>query len=65
MEILKELIGKEVQLYPNDTYKKWGIIENVDNFGIVFRITRVDTGGHYITGERRYISHSSNLTLKL
>lgn len=65
MEILKELIGKEVQLYPNDSYKKWGIIENVDNFGVVFKITRVDAGGHYTVGERRYISHSSNLTLKL
>ncbi len=28
-----EYIGKEIQLYPGNTYKKWGIIKDVDDLG--------------------------------
>ena len=36
---LKDLIGKEVIIYPGDTYKKRGIVKEVSDHGILFKIT--------------------------
>ena len=53
-------IGKEIQLYPGDTYKKYGIIENVDDLGWTIRITDMQEGysSSYKIGDRVFISHS-------
>lgn len=47
-------IGKEIQLYPGDTYKKYGIIENVDDLGWTIRITDMqeDYSSSYKIGDR-------------
>lgn len=50
-------IGKEIQLYPGDTYKKWGIIEDVDNLGWTIKITDTENDKYRI-GDRIFISHS-------
>ena len=53
-------IGKEIQLYPGDTYKKWGFIENVDDLGWTIIITDMqkDYNPSYKIGDRVFISHS-------
>lgn len=53
-------IGKEIQLYPGDTYKKYGIIENVDDLGWTIKITDSDSAydNEYKIGCTFFISHS-------
>lgn len=57
-------IGKEIQLYPGDTYKKWGFIENVDDLGWTIIITDMqkDYNPSYKIGDRVFISHSKPLS---
>lgn len=67
MEItcMNDLIGKEVQIYPGDTYSKWGRIIEINDNGVLFKITDADkqcTG--YPIGSYRFISYSANLTFK-
>lgn len=59
-----EYIGKEVQLYPGDTYKKWGVIEGVDDLGWTIKITDTeeDYSYKYKIGDRIFISHSKPFT---
>ena len=53
-------IGKEIQLYPGDTYKKYWIIENVDDLGWTIRITDMqeDYSSSYKIGDRVFVSYS-------
>lgn len=58
-------IGKEIQLYPGDSYKKWGIIENVDDLGWTIKITDVEGyGSEYKIGNTIFISHSTPFRFK-
>lgn len=57
---LKDLIGEEVQIYPGDTYKKWGRIIEVTDKGVLFEITR-SQAQDYSVGSIRFISYSANL----
>ena len=59
---MKQFIGKEVQIYPSDTYSKFGIVESVDEFGLVIKITESKTKD-YPVGKKVYFSHSKPLTL--
>lgn len=64
---LNNFIGKEVQLYPNDTHAKFGIIEEISDKGFLVRITKVESGYSrqpYKVGEIHFISHSAGLTFK-
>lgn len=61
MKYNKEIyIGKEIQLYPGDSYKKCGIIENVDDLGWTIRITDAQDNysSSYKIGDRVFVSHS-------
>lgn len=59
-------VGKEIQLYPSDTYKKWGIIENVDDLGWTIIITNTQENykynNPYKTCDRIFISHSKSFS---
>ena len=57
---LEDLIGEEVQIYPGDTYKKWGRIIEVTDKGVLFEITRSEAHD-YSVGSIRFISYSANL----
>jgi hypothetical protein len=61
---MQDLVGKEVQIYPGDTYKKWGIILEVNDNGVLFEITRADDNAlSYQKGSIRFISYSANLNI--
>ena len=61
---VQDLVGKEVQIYPGDTYKKWGIVLEVNDNGILFRITKAESGApSYQEGSIRFISYSANLNI--
>ena len=58
-QVAEYFIGKEVWIYPNDTYKKRGIVEAVDDLGILILIT-FEGGSRwaktdYTVGKKRYI----------
>lgn len=58
-------IGKEIQLYPGDTYKKWGVIKDIDDLGWTIKITDVeDCGSEYKIGDKIFISHSKPFSFK-
>ena len=57
---LEDLIGEEVQLYPGDTYKKWGRIIEVTDKGVLFEITR-SGDQDFSVGSIQFISYSANL----
>lgn len=61
-----EYIGKEVWLYPGDTYKKWGVIEGVDDLGWTIKITDMeeDYSYKYKIGDRIFISHSKPFSFR-
>ena len=63
---INDLIEEEVQIYPNDTYAKYGKIIDINDNGILFLITRADkgAGSAYEVGSYRFISYSANLTFK-
>ena len=62
---LKSFIGKEVQIYPNDTYSKFGIVESVDEFGIVIKITKADRNSGFSKGYTLFYNHAKQIILKL
>ena len=63
---MNDLIGKEVQIYPGDSYKKWGRIIEINDNGVLFLITKSDyeCSISYEVGSYRFISYSSNLIFK-
>lgn len=67
LEYLKEnYVGKEIQFYPGDTYKGWGIIEDVDDLGWTIRITDMQESysSSYKIGDRVFISHSKPFSFR-
>lgn len=59
-------IGKKIQLYPGDTYAKWGEILDVDDLGWTIKITDVKVwrGDHYDIGDIVFISHTTPFSFK-
>lgn len=59
---VNDLIGKVVQIYPNDTYEKYGEIIEITNNGILFKITKAESNSGYEINSFCFISYSANLT---
>ena len=64
MSHLSKMIGKEVLIYPGDTYYKKGIIEQITNFGVLFTITEASKQSNYIVGKKHFIPFSAKLTFR-
>jgi hypothetical protein len=62
--MIETYLNKEVQIYPGDTYSKFGIVKDISENGVVFEITRSDTP-YYRVGDIVFIAYSNNLTFKL
>ena len=62
---LKSLIGKEVIIYPGDAITKKGIILDINQGGILFKITHIEgRSSQYEVGKLHFISYSLNLTFR-
>ena len=58
-----EWIGKEVQIYPGDTYSKFGKIVGMNDAGVTFLITRCNDGDReWIKGKHKFVSYSAKLS---
>lgn len=58
---LKDLIGQEVRIYPSDSQKKQGTVESVEEYGVLFKITK-SACPDYKVGSLHFISFSSGLS---
>jgi len=62
----EDYIGKYIQLYPSDTYKKYGEILNVDDLGWTIKITdSCENDNTYAIGDVIFISHSKSFCYKI
>ncbi len=61
---IKEFVGKEVQIYPNDTYKKYGILLEVSEHGFLFKITE-SKADNYKKDDLLFIAHATGVTMLL
>jgi succinate dehydrogenase flavin-adding protein (antitoxin of CptAB toxin-antitoxin module) len=63
---MKEFIGKEVKIYPGDTYDKYGKILEITDQGVLFLITRSEEKSNrgYTVGKKRFISFSARLSFE-
>jgi hypothetical protein len=59
---VSDFIGKEVTIYPGDTRRKMGIVLDITDAGVMFKITKADLGSSYTVGEVVFISFSANLS---
>ena len=55
-----QFLGREVQIYPGDTYSKFGIIRDINPAGLTFEITS-SQAPQYKLGSLYFISFSSGL----
>lgn len=62
---INQMIGKKVQLYPNDTYEKFGIIQDWNEQGFIIYITKAEERSGYEKCKHYYIGHSSKVALKI
>ena len=62
--MIETYLNKEVQIYPGDTYSKFGIVKDINENGVVFEITR-SQAHQYSVGDIVFIAFSNNLTFKL
>ena len=60
---LQDMVGKEVQIYPGDSQPKFGIIQEVTEQGVLFKITRSQCD-QYNVGSLHYIAFSARLSFK-
>lgn len=59
---VKDYVDKFVQIYPNDTYSKWGYIRRVDDLGFLYEITKANEESDLGIF---FVSHSTLFRFKL
>jgi hypothetical protein len=62
MSMIETFVGKEVNICPSDTRKKRGIILEISNVGIFFKITYAEFSSGYQNGDVCFVSFGSNLS---
>ena len=52
-------VGKQVRLFPGDTYYKYAIITDLDDLGWTFKITKSSerNGDNWKVGQSYFVSH--------
>ena len=61
----KTFLNKEVQIYPGDTYPKYGIVKDINPAGVIFKITESNEKYNFVPGTIRFISWAHNLNFTL
>lgn len=58
------IVGVKVQIYPGDSYSKFGIIREIDEKGYTFEITE-SQAREFEVGDFIFWSHATPLKMKL
>jgi len=61
---IEELIGKEINLFPRDTYYKFAILLEISDKGYLFKITDCHKDSGYKASEIVFFNNSCNVTFK-
>lgn len=65
MQLVKNpLIGKEVLMYPSDTYKKIALIKDISDLGFTFEILESEDKNYKI-GATLFYNHAKPLILEI
>lgn len=59
----EKYVGRKVLIFPSDNYKKYGVIEDVDDLGWTIRITSSESINYHV-GETYFFGHARNVTFK-
>ena len=60
---IKNFVGKEVALFPHDSYKKNAILLSIDEYGYTFKITSCEKGSHYTENEIVFFNHANKIQI--
>lgn len=61
---LENLVGKEVNLFPNDTYQKKAILLEINDKGFLFKITTCDKDSGYKPSDIVFFNNSCKVQMK-
>jgi hypothetical protein len=60
---IKNFVGKEVALFPHDSYKKNAILLSIDEYGYTFKITSCEKGSYYAENEIVFFNHANKIQI--
>ncbi len=63
-QMIAQFKGKEVQVYPNDTHKKFATVVDINPAGVTFIVTKSEGYG-WKAGDIKFIAFSANLSFTL
>ena len=64
-KMLSQFLGKNVRIYPGDSYKKTGIVRDVTERGVLFEITSYSgKDDQYVVGKLHFISLTGPLDFR-
>lgn len=64
IEAAKLFLGKDVKIYPGDTYRKTGTVVAVDDNGITFKVLSYDgSDSQWVVGKMIFISYSVKIII--
>lgn len=61
---MKQFLNKEVQIFPSDSRRKFGIVKEINEHGVVFQITQTEDNRQQ-KGDLWFVSYSLNLNFIL
>jgi hypothetical protein len=63
MNSITDFIGKEVKLFPNDTYKKSAILLEISDYGYLFKMTKCELRCGYKVDDIVFLNHSTKVEM--
>ena len=66
LKVMKEMfLGKVVQIYPGDTYSKWGKVIDINDKGVLFDVVKVQRECDGWCKGMRFITWNNRLSFRL
>ena len=62
---LENLVGKEIMLFPNDTYQKNAILLEINDKGFLFKITTCHKESGYNPSDIVFFNNSCKVVMRL
>ena len=63
--MIAQFVGKEVQVYPNDTYKKIAKVLDINDAGVTFLVTESADPRGWPVNSTRFVAFSASLSFTL
>ena len=63
--MIAQFVGKEVQVYPNDTYKKIAKVLDINPAGVTFLVTESEDSKGWPVNSIKFVAFSASLNFTL